>query len=213
MLLADAQILVLGRSVLDCHGLELVLRHELRCGCVDTCGFEPTAVWNAARKAVHVALISCDDADPAIIDAVQMLPRLKPQARLVLLTASAEPVVLSAWLSGPLDGIIQKSGGIQALGEGLETVLKGQRYFPRSVEARLPPRSNGHRPSRVALSRRETELLPLLARGLKLQEAADSMRISYKTAGSYRTSLLRKLGLRDRVELARYAIRERIVQP
>ena len=59
----------------------------------------------------------------------------------------------------------------------------------------------------------ETELLPLLAQGLTLREAAARMAIGYKTADSYRTSLLRKLGVRDRVELARYAIRERIIEP
>ena len=65
----------------------------------------------------------------------------------------------------------------------------------------------------AALSQREVELLPLLARGLKLRDAAHKMMVSYKTADSYRTSLLRKLGIRDRVELARYAIRERIIDP
>ena len=63
------------------------------------------------------------------------------------------------------------------------------------------------------LSRREAELLPLLAGGLTLRDAAFQMAVSYKTADSYRTSLLRKLGVHDRVELARYAIRERIIQP
>jgi DNA-binding NarL/FixJ family response regulator len=63
------------------------------------------------------------------------------------------------------------------------------------------------------LSRREAELLPLLARGMTLREASEKMSVSYKTADSYRTSLLRKLGVRDRVELARLAIRERIIDP
>ena len=48
---------------------------------------------------------------------------------------------------------------------------------------------------------------------MTLRNAATKMTVSYKTADSYRTSLLRKLGLHDRVELARYAIRERIVEP
>ena len=65
----------------------------------------------------------------------------------------------------------------------------------------------------IRLSRRETELLPLLARGLTLRDAAATMSISYKTADSYRSSLLRKLNIRDRVELARYAIRQRIIEP
>jgi len=65
----------------------------------------------------------------------------------------------------------------------------------------------------ATLSQREIELLPLLARGMTLREAASKMAVSYKTADSYRTSLLRKLGVRGRVELARLAIRERIIEP
>lgn len=62
------------------------------------------------------------------------------------------------------------------------------------------------------LSRRELELLPLLADGMTLQAAAERLGITYKTADSYRSNMLRKLGLRDRIQLARFAIREGVIQ-
>lgn len=62
-----------------------------------------------------------------------------------------------------------------------------------------------------ALSPREMELLPLLAAGQTLQAAARKLGITYKTADSYRSNLLRKLGIRDRIQLARFAIRAGII--
>lgn len=63
-----------------------------------------------------------------------------------------------------------------------------------------------------SLSPREMELLPLLAAGLTLHAAAKKLGITYKTADSYRSNLLRKLGIRDRIQLARFAIREGIIE-
>lgn len=61
------------------------------------------------------------------------------------------------------------------------------------------------------LTKTEAQLLPLLASGLTLRDAAKTLAISYKTADNSRTRLFRKLGLSDRVQLARFAIREGII--
>lgn len=58
---------------------------------------------------------------------------------------------------------------------------------------------------------RELELLPLLASGLTLREAAERMCVSYKTADGHRTSLFRKCGVQNCVQLARYAIRNKLI--
>ncbi|NLX13462.1 MAG: response regulator transcription factor [Phycisphaerales bacterium] len=63
------------------------------------------------------------------------------------------------------------------------------------------------------LSPRERELLRVLAKGMSLKEAATVLGISYKTADKQKASLMSKLDIHDRVELARYAIREGMVQP
>jgi DNA-binding NarL/FixJ family response regulator len=61
------------------------------------------------------------------------------------------------------------------------------------------------------LSARERELLAHLGRGASLKEAAAAMKVSYKTADNQKTRLMRKLDIHDRVELARFAIREGLV--
>ncbi len=53
----------------------------------------------------------------------------------------------------------------------------------------------------------------MLARGVTLKDAAGILGISYKTADKQKASLMTKLNIHDRVELARYAIREGLIQP
>jgi DNA-binding NarL/FixJ family response regulator len=64
-----------------------------------------------------------------------------------------------------------------------------------------------------SVSPRERELLRLLAKGLSLKEAASVLGISYKTADKQKASLMTKLDIHDRVQLARFAIREGLVEP
>ncbi len=64
-----------------------------------------------------------------------------------------------------------------------------------------------------ALTPREIEVLKLLCDGLSSKRIGESLHISSKTAEFHRANLYRKLGVKSKVELVRYAIREGIVKP
>ena len=68
-------------------------------------------------------------------------------------------------------------------------------------------------PSAKAITRREEEILKLVAEGHSSKEIADMLVISTKTVERHRANLLQKLGLRDRLELTRYAIRTGLIEP
>ena len=117
------------------------------------------------------------------------------------------------------NGFVVKSEGISALIEAIHNVVMGWIHFSPVIMNRLviqgdvirledPPKSR-----LGVLSPREHELLRVLAKGLSLKEAAAVMGISYKTADKQKASLMAKLDIHDRVELARYAIREGLVEP
>jgi DNA-binding NarL/FixJ family response regulator len=65
----------------------------------------------------------------------------------------------------------------------------------------------------VSLTPRERQILKLVAEGWSSQRIADALVISINTVDRHRTNLLAKLGLHDRVELTRYAIRRGLVEP
>jgi DNA-binding NarL/FixJ family response regulator len=209
---ATAAIYLMGTSELDRWAYRLLLQDELSLEVAVESGFEPVAVWAAMRSKPDLALVTTDRATPVVQAAVQMIPRLRKQTRVLVTGASVDESVLRDWGRCPISGYIVKDGGCDELRLAIETVLGGQDYYSAGVREAIHHSSESDN-GLSKLSRREIELLPLLARGMRLRDAASQMSLSYKTADSYRTSLLRKLGVRDRVELARYAIRERIIEP
>jgi DNA-binding NarL/FixJ family response regulator len=63
------------------------------------------------------------------------------------------------------------------------------------------------------LTPRELEVVKLIAEAFTNRQIADTLQVSEKTVESHRSNLLAKLGMRDRVELVRYAIRRGLVEP
>lgn len=205
-------ICLLGHSALDRAGYRLLIERELGLEVAVEASFAPVSVWAALRAKPDLVIVDADSPTPEVRDAVQMIPKLCKEARILVIGAAVDPTLVQTWGSCPICGYVVKDGGLDELRAAINAVLNGNQYYSDGVRGPiLNARSDSN--AKPKLSRRETELLPLLARGLTLREAASRMTISYKTADSYRTSLLRKLGLRDRVDLARYAIREHIVEP
>ena len=212
MIETNAVLYLLGPSALDRQAYRLLLHKEWRFSETVESSFAPVAVWAAMRSKPDLALVIADRAAPDVHDAIQMIPRLRKETRILVASTGVDETELKDWGRCGINGYVVKDGGIDELRPAMTAVLAGRPYFSAGVRAAI---EKGRESTNAldTLSRRETELFPLLARGLTLREAASKMVVSYKTADSYRTSLLRKLGVRDRVELARLAIRERIVDP
>lgn len=205
------RVALLCRSQLDRQAYRLLLQHELRCEIVAEGGLVATEVWDAMRAQPDIVLINADSAYAEVRDAVQMIPRLRRETRLLVISETPDPLAAQGWNACPFDGYVLKSDGIDDLRAALQAFATGQSYYSKAARAVLE-REISDAVQQPRLSRREQELLPLLARGLTLREAAARMLVSYKTADCYRTSLLRKLRVRDRVGLTRFAIRNGLIQ-
>ena len=83
----------------------------------------------------------------------------------------------------------------------LRWLFRGQRSLPR----RVAPHDQ--------LTAREVEIVQLIAQSFTAKEIAETLSISPKTVDAHRNNILKKLGLRDRVALTRYAIRRNLIQP
>jgi len=204
---------LLGNSLLDRLAYTLFLKAELNWEVSHHADFTPTAVWAVMRPKPGLVLVDSDSAAANAVDAVQMILRLQPATRILVIGAAVDPLYVQGWSRCTIHGYVVKDGGAAELRAALQAVSDNRQYFSEGVRSAIRRPSAASDNGKPRLSRRESELLPLLARGLSLRDAAHQMTVSYKTADSYRTSLLRKLGLHDRVELARYAIRERIIDP
>lgn len=209
---SSLRICLLASTELDRCAFRLLLRDELQASPVSDGGYPPVMVWAAMRAGPELVIAFVDRPTPEIRDALQMIPRLRSTTRVLVVGPIVEVAALRVWSQCRLDGYVIKDGGVAELRAAIDAIAVGGSHFSNGLREELSDARKGDGKKRI-LSRREAELLPLLANGMTLREAAAAMTVSYKTADSYRTNLLRKLGVHDRVELAKYAIRERIIDP
>ncbi len=204
-------VCLLGGSALSRAAYATLLRESLHLPVAAESDFRPVSVWNALRAQPDVAIVEADAARAEVLDALDMMVRLRPGIRILAVSAAVEPEHVELWARCRLAGYVVKDGGLEEFRIAVRAVVQGGEHFSPGIAQLLARAANAA--ARVhTLSPREAELLPLLARGLTLRDAATEMSITYKTADSYRSNLLRKLNLRDRVELARYAIRQGLIE-
>ncbi|WP_320046874.1 response regulator transcription factor [uncultured Ilyobacter sp.] len=207
----SGQTCLMSDSLLDREAYRLVLTEKLHVELGAVCGFSPVAVWEAMRSKPRVLVLVADRPSAAIREAIEIVSRLRKDLFILVVSGLSDEPILRDWGRCGIHGYMLKDGGYQELRTAIAAAGAGDPYYSAGVRQIISKGSGGKDGVRL-LSRREAELLPLLARGMTLRDAAGELGIAYKTADAYRTSLLRKLRLKDRVELARWAIREGIVE-
>ena len=151
-------------------------------------------------------------------DAARSLQQLSPDTRTVFLSGFWHDQYIQAALGVQAMAYITKSEPPQRMIEALRSVAMGRTYYSPEVRERIVVGVKGvdlksKGTTRLdQLTKRELETLRYLARGLSKKNTAVTMHLSVKTIDKHATSLMRKLDIHDRVELARYAIREGLVE-
>lgn len=205
-------IQLLAHTALDRAAYTTLVTFGCHAWHVESADFSAKQVWAALRKRPRLVLCIADTAVIDVVQALEFVQRLAPEARVIVVSIAEDAAHVALWGNCRFDGYVAKERPRDELFAAIHAVAEGGKWISAEIQVHLERgRQAAAMPTR--LSRREAELLPLLARGLPLREAASQMGICYKTADSYRTSLLRKLGVRDRVELARYAIRHQLIVP
>jgi DNA-binding NarL/FixJ family response regulator len=102
-------------------------------------------------------------------------------------------------------GFVLKTSDIRDITEGIRMVSEGRRYLGNGVEELIQKRSSGNSAAPV-ISRRESEILRLIANGLTNQEIADKLFISAFTVDSHRKNLILKLGVKNTAQLIKSAL-------
>lgn len=139
-----------------------------------------------------------------------------PTVKVVILSMhDDEDYVLQAIKAGA-DGYVLKSSDDQEIIKGIRGVQQ-QYYLDQQIpmQDHLLSQLSGNRPvtetSYQQLSNREQEVLPLVALGYANREIAERLFISVKTVEVHKANIMKKLALANRVELIRYAVKEKII--
>jgi DNA-binding NarL/FixJ family response regulator len=173
-----------------------------------------------AARTHHPDLAILDIAMPRLtgLQAARELSRTQPEMRILMLTMYDNEQYFFEALAAGASGYVLKSVADRDLVEACRATIRGEPFlYPGAVNALirnyLDRVREGHSPPARAITEREEEILKLVAEGYTSQEIADLLVISPKTVERHRANLLQKLGLKDRLELTRYAIRVGLIEP
>ena len=195
------------------QGLKALLERE---------GFAVVAEADDGQAAVRHARERCPDVAvldfsmPLLngLDAALAILRACPRAKAILLTMHTDDHYVLAALQAGVKGYVVKTQASSDLVRAIHEVLRGMMYLsPGISQAVVQAYLAKSEIPRDPLTSREREVLQLVAEGKSTKEVAGLLGISFKTAESHRTRILKKLDLHETAGLVRYAVRRGLIQP
>jgi DNA-binding NarL/FixJ family response regulator len=175
------------------------------------------AVTQALADEVDLAILDVSMPKTTGIQAAEELNKRKPDLKLLMLSMYDSEQFLFQSLKAGASGYVLKSDADQDIVEAIRRTMRGQSFlYPSAVSTLVKDFVERGRPDDEqfdVLTPRELQVLKLIAEAYTSKEIAKELFISIKTVERHRQNILDKLGMSDRVELTRYAIRRGLIQP
>jgi DNA-binding NarL/FixJ family response regulator len=214
------RVLVVAPQALVREGLRVLIDGEQDMCVTHTARSADQASRLTRLAQIHVAVVDIDTLPYVDIGHIAAtLRKAAPRLRMIVLASFGSDESIADALAADVHGFVLKEENPSFVRNMIRRVYEGEYCYSRRVRARVvadnggPATAPGSKTRLELLTDRERQLLRLLATGLSLQRACESLGITYKMADRQKSNLMKKLDIHDRVELARYAIREGIVEP
>jgi DNA-binding NarL/FixJ family response regulator len=211
VLLADDHPIVL-------HGLRELLDAEPDFTVVAQVGDGAQAVQRALADDVDLAILDVSMPRMTGLQAAHELNSRRPDIRVLILSMHDNEQLLYEALRAGASGYVLKTAADRDLVDACRATMRGETFLHAGavsalVRDYLDRARRGETASIDPLTPRELEVVKLVAEGHTSEEIADLLVISRKTVDRHRANILEKLGMRDRVDLTRYAIRRGLITP
>ena len=206
-------------AIIDDHpmvlnGIESMLEDNSEITIVASCDRIANLLEEFSSGIPDVLLLDINLPDGSGLDLAKELNHSYPNLKIIGLSNFSEPGFIKSMLRNGAKGYLLKNTGKQELQEAIKTVYDGTLYLPRTVKDILLSDSIGTQPKNTfipKLTRREKEVLELVAREHTNHEIAEKLFISTKTVESHRNNLLQKLGARNTAGLIKSAMEKGLI--
>jgi DNA-binding NarL/FixJ family response regulator len=200
------------------QGLRFILDSEPDLEVVAEASNGNEAVVRALKDDIDLAIL--DIAMPTMtgLQAARELSRHRPELKMLILSMHDDEGYLYEALRAGTAGYVLKSVADRDLVEAVRAAMRGEPFLYAGAERALvrdyvQRARAGEELPEDPLTPREQQIVKLIAESHTNRQIAELLTISEKTVETHRANILEKLGMRDRVELTRYAIRRGFVEP
>jgi DNA-binding NarL/FixJ family response regulator len=212
------KVLIADDHTMFVDGIESILGAEDEVEVVGRCGFGKQVVPFLKNNNVDVLLLDVNLPDLSGIDVTKEIGELGMNVKILAISMFNEESYVTEILNNGAKGYILKNTGRDELLRAIKAINNGSTYFSKEVtETIMKGLMNARKSSNKSsveipkISRREKEVLKLIAEEFTTQEIADKLFISLKTVESHRSNLLAKLNARNSAGLVRISIENKLL--
>jgi DNA-binding NarL/FixJ family response regulator len=211
---------VIGVLIADDHGivrsgLQMLIDRQADMRVLAEASDGVEAIDRTLAQRPDVALLDVSMPRLTGLQAAHEIHAHAPAVRVLMLSMHEDDGYFFDAMEAGAAGYVSKRGADGDLIEAIRTVARGETFLSSRAQQALLRRWLDGDVSRSTdgLTPRELEVVKLIAEAHTNREIAQTLNLAEKTVESHRANVLAKLGMRDRVELARYAIRRGLVEP
>jgi DNA-binding NarL/FixJ family response regulator len=212
------RILLADDHALVRRGVRLILEQEPDLSVVAEAADGAEAIRAVRDHEVDLAIL--DIAMPTMtgLQAAREIGRQRTPPRVLMLSMHDNEQYFFQALKAGASGYVLKSVADEDLVSAVRATMRGDAFvYPGAMGSLardyLGRLRRGERVPDTVLTAREDQVLKLVAEGRTSREIADTLTISLRTVERHRENILAKLGMRDRTQLTRYAIRAGLIEP
>ena len=213
----QTRILIADDHPVVLRGLRIVLNAQPDLEVIAEATDGEQAVDQAVTEEPHLAILDISMPRKTGLQAAREIVSRCPHVRVLMLSMYDNEQYLFEAISAGASGYVLKSAVDRDLVEACRATMRGQPFlYPDGIRALLREyleRARNGDTLPELLTPREEEILKLVAEAHTNEEIGELLHISKKTVERHRANILEKLGMRDRVQLTRYAIRRGLISP
>jgi len=155
--------------------------------------------------------ISMPEVDGIILN--NWLKNKNPLIKTLVVSMHNRPDIIDQLIENDVDGYVPKNARKEEFIIAIESILKGEKYFSKEItDIYLKNKFAKKKEREIRLTKREIEVISLIAEEFTTQEIADKLCLSKHTIESYRKNLITKLEVRNLAGLTKYAIKKEYVK-
>jgi two-component system nitrate/nitrite response regulator NarL len=194
------------QSLID--GIELLLKYVVGISVIGTANDGEELLHIVRLKQPHVVLT--DIRMPKIdgIAATKIIKKEFPHIKVIAFTMFEQTDAIEQMLDAGASGYILKDSSLQEVLNAINLVSKGEKYFGKNVNINAIKKESKNKKKGV-LTKRQIEILALVAQGKTSREIASELFIGIQTVDTHRKNMIRILGLKGKGELLRYALEKK----
>ncbi len=213
------RVLITDDHMLFRQGIRNLLSAEVDIEVIGEASNASDAVLLAHQTRPDVVLMDIGMAGMSSFEATRQIRRERPETRVLFLSMYDDEDYLAECVEIGASGYVLKDSPADQLITGIREVYRGGSYLSPRLLTRLVDdlRQQGRggsprQPRFSTLTKREREILKMLAEGRSVKEIASGFDLSVKTVEAHKFNLMRKLDIHNKAQLVQYAIQKKIIR-